>query len=605
MRKFKNRLIIALAVVFTISCMCLLLVPSGGSGVVAVDTGTGISMLRRSGISSVMVNDYSHLVTMTFTKERSIKGESASGASFTYTTGQQDMMAGILEKGSYKNGYTVSRDAGGIMSTLLTTIIPMLLWVGVFYWMMRASSGMLGGRKDDKALSTRETTKFTDVRGEDTAVTELAEVRDMMVDSHAYINAGARMPKGILLYGPPGTGKTLLAKALAGETNARFFATNGSSFIEMFAGLGARRVRSLFEQARSSAPSIIFIDEIDAIGGTRNEAGGNSEREQTLNQLLVEMDGFTGNGDVLVVAATNRLDMLDKALLRPGRFDRQIEVDIPDMHGREEILKAHAGNMRFDDDVDFHWMARQTPGFSGAQLASVMNEAAVMAVRRGSDTIGFDDVSEGIDRVMAGPQKTKREDYKSVMRHTAYHEGGHAIVAMAVNIAAGRDDDAVTKVTILPRGRALGYTMVNSDDDVTNYTRDEIDDQLAYMMGGRAAEEVFFTSPSTGAANDIEKAAGLARDAVVRYGFSDSMGLGSWSGDDVSDATRNSIDKEISRKLSIAHARAVDVINDNKDAMERLVDMLMDKETVGLDDLKVIEDMIRSHYPQAGDDIPR
>jgi cell division protease FtsH len=472
------------------------------------------------------------------------------------------------------------------------SIIPTLLLFGIMYWIY---AKQMGGdiSKKNVITSTEQHVKFNDVKGEDTAVDELLEIKDMMVNPDVYMESGAKMPKGILLYGPPGTGKTLLAKALAGETKSSFYYTNGSSFVEMFVGLGAKRVRSLFETARENTPAIIFIDEIDAVGGSRGRTS-NSEAEQTLNQLLVEMDGFESNGQLLIVAATNRPDMLDKALLRPGRFDRQVSVDIPDMQGREDILSIHSANKKIGEDVDLHWAAQQTSGFSGAQLANVMNEAAVMSVRNKHENINQDDISEGIDRVMAGPQKNKRTDYRSTMKHTAYHEGGHAIVAMSL-----KQSSPVTKVTILPRGQALGYTMISSDEDETNYTESQIKAQLAYMMGGKAAEELIFGESSTGAGSDIEKATSLARDAIQKYGFSKSIGLGSWSDDShdgiISESTKAKIDQEISDMLTNAFNTAKRALNQNKDSLDALANLLVEKETVEnneLDDIKNAVDII-------------
>lgn len=559
-----------------------------------VSTDVGLrSMKEYSKVEKVAVNDYMQSVVVTFKHEQHYKNADVDGKfktfSFSYTAGQRDEVAKILEGGKYASGYQVTRQASSTLSSILVSILPTFILVGLLYWFYKSSMG--GGGKQQVIKASEESIRFDDVKGEDTAVSELREIKDMMVHPDSYKQAGAAMPKGILLYGPPGTGKTLIARALAGETKSSFYYANGSSFVEMFVGLGAKRVRSLFETARRNAPSIIFIDEIDAVGGSRGRSSSNSEGDQTLNQLLVEMDGFEANGDVLVVAATNRPDILDKALLRPGRFDRQVEVDIPDMDGREDILRVHSKDKKTADDVDFHWAAQQTSGFSGAQLANVMNEAAVMSVRNEHDAITQADISEGIDRVMAGPQKDKRHDYQSSMRHTAYHEGGHAIVAMSLKNA-----DPVTKVTILPRGRALGYTMISSDDDKTNYTESQIKAQLAYMMGGKAAEELIFGESSTGAGSDIEKAASLARDAVQKYGFSKSMGIGIWDTQEdhatISEYTKSRIDQEIADMLNDAFQTARDSLQKNRESLDALAALLMDEETVSNGELQTIKESV-------------
>jgi cell division protease FtsH len=562
--------------------------------VASVSTDVGIrNMKEYSKVDSVVVNDYVQSVVLKFKDKQSYKDGDKTGKYdefiFNYTTGQRDDIAKILNDSKYKNGYKVIRQSSNLFLDLVMSIIPTLLLFGIMYWIYAKQMGGGIGKKNVIA-STEQHVRFDDVKGEDTAVDELLEIKDMMVNPDAYKASGAHMPKGILLYGPPGTGKTLLAKALAGETKSSFYYTNGSSFVEMFVGLGAKRVRSLFETARDNTPAIIFIDEIDAVGGSRGRTS-NSEAEQTLNQLLVEMDGFESNGQLLIIAATNRPDMLDKALLRPGRFDRQVSVDMPDMKGREDILSVHSANKKIGDDVDLHWAAQQTSGFSGAQLANVMNEAAVMSVRNKHEKINQDDISEGIDRVMAGPQKNKRNDYKNAMKHTAYHEGGHAIVAMSL-----KQSNPVTKVTILPRGRALGYTMISPNEDETNYTESQIKAQLAYMMGGKAAEEMIFGESSTGAGSDIEKATSLARDAIQKYGFSKSIGLGSWSDDShdgiISEATKSKIDQEVSDLLTAAFITAKKALDRNRDSLDVLVNLLVEKETVENNELNDIKNSV-------------
>ena len=368
--------------------------------------------------------------------------------------------------------------------------------------------------KSRAKLVSKETPQvtFADVAGVDEAVEELEEIKDFLADPAKFQAVGAKIPKGVLLYGQPGTGKTLLARAVAGEAGVPFYSISGSDFVEMFVGVGASRVRDLFDQAKQNAPAIIFIDEIDAVGRHRGAGmgGGHDEREQTLNQMLVEMDGFDVNANVILIAATNRPDILDPALLRPGRFDRQVSVDAPDLRGRERILQVHAKGKPMAPDVDLHAVAKRTPGFTGADLANVLNEAALLTARTKLVVVGNHELDEAIDRVIAGPQKRTRLMNDKEKKITAYHEGGHALVAATL-----RYTDPVTKVTILPRGRALGYTMVMPSEDKYSTTRNELLDQLAYAMGGRVAEEIVFHDPTTGASNDIEKATATARKMVT------------------------------------------------------------------------------------------
>ena len=395
----------------------------------------------------------------------------------------------------------------------------------------------------------------------------------------------------MLLYGPPGTGKTLLAKAVAGEAGVPFYSISGSDFVEMFVGVGASRVRDLFKEAKSDPAAIVFVDEIDAVGRRRGVGmgGGNDEREQTLNQLLVEMDGFDGNSNVIVIAATNRPDVLDPALLRPGRFDRQIGVDAPDMKGREQILRVHAAGKPIANTVDLAQVAKRTPGFTGADLANVMNEAALLTARDNGNVIDDRAIDEAIDRVMAGPQRSSRIMNEHDRKVTAYHEGGHALVAAAL-----RNSAPVTKITILPRGRALGYTMVMPQDDKYSTTRHELLDQMAYAMGGRAAEEIVFHDPSTGASNDIQKATDTARKMVTDYGMSSVIGSVKLGGEDTepflggggasarnySDETAAKVDAEIRALLEQAHDEAFAILLENRDVLDRLAFALLEKETL-------------------------
>ncbi|MBW8807219.1 MAG: ATP-dependent zinc metalloprotease FtsH, partial [Catenulisporales bacterium] len=426
--------------------------------------------------------------------------------------------------------------------------------------------------KSKAKLVSKDTPKttFADVAGTDEAIEELHEIKEFLESPGKFQAIGAKIPKGVLLYGPPGTGKTLLARAVAGEAGVPFYSISGSDFVEMFVGVGASRVRDLFEQAKANAPAIIFVDEIDAVGRHRGAGlgGGHDEREQTLNQMLVEMDGFDVKGGVIMIAATNRPDILDPALLRPGRFDRQIAVDRPDMAGRRQILEVHAKGKPMATGVDLQVIARRTPGFTGADLANVVNEAALLTARTGQKQITLETLEESIDRVMAGPQRRTRLMNDKEKKVTAYHEGGHALVAHALP-----NTDPVHKLTILPRGRALGYTMVLPEEDKYSQTRAELLDTLAYAMGGRAAEELVFHDPTTGASNDIEKATGIARAMVTQFGMSEKLGavkFGQESGEvflgrdmghqrDYSEEVAAQVDAEVRTLVETAHHEAWEI----------------------------------------------
>jgi cell division protease FtsH len=481
--------------------------------------------------------------------------------------------------------------------SILFSLIPfVLIFLVILYFMNNAAGG--GGRvmqfaKSKAKLMTKDTPKttFSDVAGCDEAIEELGEIKEFLQEPAKFQAVGAKIPKGVLLYGPPGTGKTLLARAVAGEAGVPFYSISGSDFVEMFVGVGASRVRDLFEQAKENAPAIVFIDEIDAVGRHRGTGmgGGHDEREQTLNQLLVEMDGFDVRGGVILIAATNRPDVLDPALLRPGRFDRQIGVEAPDLAGRTQILKVHSRGKPIAPGVDLEAIGRRTPGFSGADLANVLNEAALLTARNGAKTIDNSALDEAIDRVISGPQKRSRLMNENERRITAYHEGGHALVAAALP-----QSDPVHKITILPRGRALGYTMVLPDEDKYSQTRAELLDKLAYMLGGRAAEELVFHDPTTGAGNDIEKATSLARAMVTQYGMTERLGavrLGEnesqpFLGRDIgharnySEAVAAVVDEEINKLISYAHQEAFDILNENRDVLDALVTELLEKETL-------------------------
>ncbi|MEA5646598.1 MAG: ATP-dependent zinc metalloprotease FtsH [Cutibacterium granulosum] len=505
-----------------------------------------------------------------------------------------------------------------VWKSLLINVVPFLIILALFIWMINAAQGM-GGRggvmgfgKSKAKVGAKDTPKttFADVAGCQEAIEELQEIREFLAESDKFRRVGAKVPKGVLLYGPPGTGKTLLARAVAGEAGVPFFSISGSDFVEMFVGVGASRVRDLFEQAKEASPAIIFIDEIDAVGRHRGAGmgGGHDEREQTLNQLLVEMDGFDVNTNVILIAATNRPDVLDPALLRPGRFDRQIAVEAPDMEGRLKILQVHAKGKPMANDVDLTSIARRTPGMTGADLANVLNEAALLTARENLPVIGNAELDEAIDRVIAGPQKKTRIMNEHERLVTAYHEGGHALVA-----AAMPGTDPVQKITILPRGRALGYTMVMPDADKYSQTRGELLDSMAYMMGGRAAEELIFHDPSTGASNDIEKATKVARAMVTQYGLSAAIGtvqlgsgdsepfLGMTAGQqrDYSDVTAKIVDDEVRELLENAHQEAFDCLIANRGVLDELVRQLFRKETLGKQEVEEIFKPLK-RWPERG-----
>ncbi len=479
---------------------------------------------------------------------------------------------------------------------LVLSWLPVIALIGIALFVLSRVQGggrLMGfGKTRARALDKDEPkTTFSDVAGLDEAVEELQEIKEFLEAPAKFQDIGAKIPKGALLFGPPGTGKTLLAKAVAGEAGVPFFSISGSDFVEMFVGVGASRVRDLFEQAKSAAPAIVFVDEIDAVGRHRGAGlgGGHDEREQTLNQLLVEMDGFDEKAGVILIAATNRPDILDPALLRPGRFDRQIVVDRPDLTGRKAILRVHAREKPLADGVDLDVIARRTPGFTGADLANLMNEAALLAARRDLHLVGMPQLEEAIDRVMAGPERRSRLISDAEKRVIAYHEGGHALVAHALP-----KTDPVHKVSIIPRGRALGYTLTLPMEDKFLVARSELSDELTMLLGGRAAEEMIFADPTTGAANDIERATTLARQMVTEYGMSESLGpmcFGQPQGEvflgrdlghapDYSDEVAASIDAEVRRLIESAHHAAREILETNRAVLDRLASDLIEHETL-------------------------
>ncbi|WP_435742720.1 ATP-dependent zinc metalloprotease FtsH [Nocardioides sp. SYSU DS0663] len=532
----------------------------------------------------------------------------------SYVLGQQvDIIDAVDEQvaaGTIKTSNS-ENPKPSLLGSILATLLPFALIILLFLFLMNQVQGG-GGRgvmqfaKSKAKLISKDMPKttFNDVAGAEEAIEELGEIKEFLQEPAKFQAVGAKIPKGVLLYGPPGTGKTLLARAVAGEAGVPFYSISGSDFVEMFVGVGASRVRDLFEQAKENAPAIVFIDEIDAVGRHRGAGmgGGHDEREQTLNQLLVEMDGFDVRGGVILIAATNRPDVLDPALLRPGRFDRQIQVDAPDLAGRHQILKVHSRGKPMSEDIDLLSVARRTPGFTGADLANVLNEAALLTARSSQKLITDASLDEAIDRVIAGPQRRTRLMSEKEKLITAYHEGGHALVAAALP-----GTDPVHKITILPRGRALGYTMVLPDEDKYSQTRSEMLDKLAYMLGGRAAEEMVFHDPTTGAGNDIEKATNLARAMVTQYGMTDSLGaikLGETQGEpflgrdmghsrNYSEDVAAKVDEETKRFLATAHQEAFDILEENRDVLDALVLALLDKETLDKAEVAAIFEPLR------------
>lgn len=535
--------------------------------------------------------------------DQEIRITTKSGEKFTaaWVNGQdlelQKLLQQKADQKKLPQGYNVEIAQPSLIGSLISTLLPFILIALLFLFLMNQFQGggsrVMNFGKSKAKLISKDTPKttFADVAGCDEAIEELGEIKEFLQEPAKFQAVGAKIPKGVLLYGQPGTGKTLLARAVAGEAGVPFYSISGSDFVEMFVGVGASRVRDLFEQAKANAPAIVFIDEIDAVGRHRGAGlgGGHDEREQTLNQLLVEMDGFDVRGGVILIAATNRPDILDPALLRPGRFDRQISVEAPDLVGRNKILQVHARGKPVAPGVDLLAVARRTPGFSGADLANVLNEAALLTARQNKKLIDDEALDEAIDRVIAGPQKRTRLMSEKERKITAYHEGGHALVAAALP-----GTDPVHKVTILPRGRALGYTMVLPDEDKYSTTRSEMLDKLAYMLGGRAAEELVFHDPTTGAANDIEKASALARAMVTQYGMTERLGairfgennsepfLGRDLGHqrNYSEEVAALVDEEVRRLVDTAHQEAFDILVDNRDILDSLVLELFEKETL-------------------------
>ncbi|WP_138275872.1 ATP-dependent zinc metalloprotease FtsH [Rhodoluna limnophila] len=572
-----------------------------GNSVKQVTTAYGLELIESGKAEQVKVLGNDQRVDVTLINEDAKYGKNVQ---FYYVTARGDQVIEVISNASISKGYDDDVQNTPWYLAILGTLLPFVI-IGLIFWFLM--SGLQGGnskvmnfgKSKAKLINKEQSNKtFADVAGADEALEELQEIKEFLQEPEKFQKLGAKIPRGVLLYGPPGTGKTLVAKAVAGEAGVPFFAISGSDFVEMFVGVGASRVRDLFDQAKQAAPAIIFVDEIDAVGRHRGAGigGGNDEREQTLNQLLVEMDGFDSKTNVILIAATNRPDILDPALLRPGRFDRQIGVGAPDLIGREQILKVHAKGKPIADDVDMASVARRTPGFTGADLANVLNEAALLTARQNEKEISAATLDEAIDRVIGGPQKKSRLMQDKERLNTAYHEAGHALVAASLN-----HSDPVSKVTILPRGRALGYTMVLPLEDRYSVSRNQLLDQIAYAMGGRVAEEIVFHDPTTGASNDFEKATHIAREMVTKYGYSSQLGSISFGGGgevfigrdmaqarEYSEATAQLIDAEVRAILDAAHDEAYKALTLNRKVLDAMAKELMERETLQAEDIAVI-----------------
>ncbi|GAA2726330.1 ATP-dependent zinc metalloprotease FtsH [Cellulomonas aerilata] len=563
-----------------------------------IDTSTGLELLEQGKVEQAEIVDIEQRVTLSLEDDLTVEGRDVGRTvEFFYVAPQGESVVQAVQTADPEGGFNSEVPRQSWWASLLGLLLPFIIILAIFWFLMSNMQGggsrvMSFGKSKAKLVSKEAPqVRFADVAGVDEAVEELYEIKEFLAEPAKFQAVGAKIPKGVLLYGQPGTGKTLLARAVAGEAGVPFYSISGSDFVEMFVGVGASRVRDLFDQAKQNAPAIIFIDEIDAVGRHRGAGmgGGHDEREQTLNQMLVEMDGFDVKTNVILIAATNRPDILDPALLRPGRFDRQVSVDPPDLKGRAQILAVHAQGKPMAPGIDLDAVARRTPGFTGADLANVLNEAALLTARTGRQLIGDHELDEAIDRVVAGPQKRTRIMKVKEQKITAYHEGGHAIVAAAL-----RYTDPVTKVTILPRGRALGYTMVMPLEDKYSTTRNELLDQLAYAMGGRVAEELVFHDPTTGASNDIEKATAIARKMVTQYGMSERIGaikLGQDSGEvfmgrdmghgrEYSEQVAAVVDVEVRKLIEAAHDEAWQVLVQYRDVLDHLVLELLERETL-------------------------
>ena len=570
--------------------------PFAASGTDTLATSDFVAAVKDDRVKDVTFKYADGSLTGTYWANGSDKDSSSALKSFKSVYVGADSLAELMAAHPGTT-YRIDTSSDEVLQTLLFSVLPTVIMLVVFIYFMRrmgSQNGQAMSFGKTKALTAegeRPKVKFSDVAGIDEAVEELQEVRDFLSEPERYRKMGAKIPHGVLLVGPPGTGKTLLAKAVAGEAGVPFFSISGSDFVEMFVGVGASRVRDLFKQAKEAAPCIIFIDEIDAVGRQRGAGlgGGHDEREQTLNQLLVEMDGFEDNSAVILIAATNRPDILDPALLRPGRFDRRVTVDRPDVSGRQKILGVHAANKPLASDVDLERIAKITPGFTGADLANLMNESALLAARRRKEKVGRDEVEEAMERVMAGPERKSRVMSQKEREVIAFHESGHALVGHVLE-----NSDPIHKISIIARGQALGYTMQVPEQDHFLSSRDEMLDQIAVLLGGRTAEELFCGDITTGASNDLERATKIAREMVTRYGMSEELGTQVFGEaqhevflgrdyaqkNDYSAETAKRIDDEIERIMREAHDRAREVLSARGDQMRTMAEVLLERETV-------------------------
>ena len=570
--------------------------PFAASGADTLATSDFVAAVKDDRVKDVTFKYADGSLTGTYWANGSDKDSSSALKSFKSVYVGADSLAELMADHPGTT-YRIDTSSDEVLQTLLFSVLPTVIMLVVFIYFMRrmgSQNGQAMSFGKTKALTAegeRPKVKFSDVAGIDEAVEELQEVRDFLSEPERYRKMGAKIPHGVLLVGPPGTGKTLLAKAVAGEAGVPFFSIGGSDFVEMFVGVGASRVRDLFKQAKEAAPCIIFIDEIDAVGRQRGAGlgGGHDEREQTLNQLLVEMDGFEDNSAVILIAATNRPDILDPALLRPGRFDRRVTVDRPDVSGRQKILGVHAANKPLASDVDLERIAKITPGFTGADLANLMNESALLAARRRKEKVGRDEVEEAMERVMAGPERKSRVMSQKEREVIAFHESGHALVGHVLE-----NSDPIHKISIIARGQALGYTMQVPEQDHFLSSRDEMLDQIAVLLGGRTAEELFCGDITTGASNDLERATKIAREMVTRYGMSEELGTQVFGEaqhevflgrdyaqkNDYSAETAKRIDDEIERIMREAHDRARKVRSARGDQMRTMAKVLLERETV-------------------------
>ena len=608
----KNKKIIQIGAITAIALISLYLISllsSTTRGFVNVETSVAMTQLKKNNVTEANIDDREQRLRLKL--KQGIEHDGKQNVTEIMTQYPARTSPDIFKKveASKTDKFTTNVTQDSILVQMLSYILPMLIVFGLILWffsrMQGGGMGMFGfgGNRAKELTKDMPTNTFADVAGADEAVDELQEIKDFLQDPSRYEALGAKIPRGVLLYGPPGTGKTLLARAVAGEAGVPFYSISGSDFVEMFVGVGASRVRDLFKQARENSPCIIFVDEIDAVGRQRGSGmgGGHDEREQTLNQLLVEMDGFGDREGVILMAATNRPDILDQALLRPGRFDRQIPVTNPDLKGREAILKVHAEGKPFAKDVDLTALARRTAGMSGADLANVLNEAALLTARIGGNVITADALEEATDRVIGGPRRSSKVISEKEKKVTAYHEGGHTLAAWAL-----KNIERVYKVTILARGRTGGHAMTAQEDDKGMYNRDELYARLVFAMGGRAAEELVFGEPTTGASADIEMATKIAKSMLVEYGMSPSLGMvkyGDEQGDpfmgrggqgqlEYSQDTAALIDREMKFLLDKAHSDAYEILSEYRDYLDKLAEKLLEKETLRRPDLEALFDGI-------------